>query len=413
MIQAEALEILKSGANVFLTGSAGSGKTFVLNKFIEDLRREKINVGITASTGIAATHLNGLTIHSWAGIGIKDRLSRAEVKEIAGVKRVVENIAGAKVLIIDEISMLSASVLEMVNEVCRLIKNSAKPFGGLQLVVCGDFFQLPPIVKDGEKQYAFESSIWQEADFKICYLEEQHRQDDADYLKILNEIRSNTPSAWAKERLNSRLNSSLVDFGKPIKFYSHNVDVDKLNNKELHKIIAKPKTYQMKKEGSFKLVEALVRGCLAPEELILKPGASVMFIRNKFSPSGSPIYVNGTLGKVVSFNGVNAPVIKTKNGLVEAEPAEWTIENRGEVLAKIKQLPLKLAWAITVHKSQGMSLDCAEMDLGHCFEPGMGYVALSRVKTLSGLSLLGINDQALKVDEKVLEFDKNLRGVYN
>lgn len=410
MIQSTALEILKSGENVFLTGPAGSGKTFVLNKFAEYLKKNKIRAAITASTGIAATHLGGLTIHSWAGIGIKESLSRYEIEDLLSNEKVAGRILAARVLIIDEISMLPPHVLEMVNHVCQAVRQSIAPFGGLQFVACGDFFQLPPVTRDnGPKKFAFESEAWLKARMKICYLEEQHRQEDDDFLKILNEIRNDKVSAWARERLASRLQKKIEGFDKPTKLYTHNLDVDRINKQELGKIIAKPKTYDMTTKGAKNLVENLKRGCLAPEELVLKIGAIVMFVRNKFSGSEA-LYVNGTMGTVIGFSGANMPIIQTRHGRVEAERASWTIEDGGEKKAEINQLPLKLAWAITVHKSQGLSLDCAEIDLSGCFEPGMGYVALSRVRTLDGLKLLGLNELSLKVSERILKFDKEIRG---
>lgn len=410
MTQQEALKILQSGENVFLTGPAGSGKTFVLNKFVSYLKDNKIKVGVTASTGIAATHLGGLTIHSWAGIGIKEFLSHYDIEDLLSNEKVVGRIQAARVLIIDEISMLPPNVLEMVNHVCQAVRQSIAPFGGLQFVACGDFFQLPPVTRDnGLKKFAFESEAWQKAQMKICYLEEQHRQEDEDFLKILNEIRNDMVSVWAREKLNGRLQKKIEGFDKPTKLYTHNLDVDRINKQELGKIIAKPKTFDMTAKGAKNLVDNLKRGCLAPEELVLKIGAIVMFVRNKFS-GATPVYVNGTMGTVVGFNGSNMPIIQTRHGKVEAEKASWTIEDGSGVKAEIIQLPLKLAWAITVHKSQGLSLDCAEIDLSGCFEPGMGYVALSRVRTLDGLKLLGLNELSLKVSERILEFDREIRG---
>jgi ATP-dependent DNA helicase PIF1 len=409
MTQLEALDILKSGANVFLTGPAGSGKTFVLNQFAEYLKKNKVPAAITASTGIAATHLGGLTIHSWAGIGIKEKLSASDIREIKNNDKVADRITNAEVLIIDEISMLPPNVLEMVNHVCQAVRQSLQPFGGLQFVACGDFFQLPPINRDGgEKKFAFDSEAWQKADLKICYLEEQHRQEDNDYLRILNEIRADKVSAWAREKLSGRLQKKIEGFDRPTKLYTHNVDVDKMNKQELGRIVGKPKTYGMTSKGAKNLIENLKRGCLAPEELVLKIGAIVMFVRNKFSGNNT-IYANGTMGKVVGFTGSNMPIILTKKGKIEVDRASWTIEEGGSIKAEIIQLPLKLAWAITIHKSQGLSMDCAEIDLSACFEPGMGYVALSRVRTLGGLKLLGINELSLQVSERILRFDEEIR----
>jgi len=409
MTQLEALDILKSGKNVFLTGPAGSGKTFVLNQFAEYLKKNYIRAAITASTGIAATHLGGLTIHSWAGIGIKENLTRYDIEAILRNDKVYSRIERAQVLIIDEISMLSPNVLEMVNSVCQSVRKNLQPFGGLQFVACGDFFQLPPVTREsGEKKFAFDSAAWQKADLTICYLEEQHRQEDDEFLKILNEIRGDKVSLDSREKLNGRLQKKIEGWDKPTKLYTHNFDVDRINKQELNRIVGKPKTYDMSAKGAKNLVENLKRGCLAPEELVLKIGAIVMFVRNKFS-GNTTIYANGTMGKVVGFSGTNMPIIQTKNGRVEAERASWTIEDGGGIRAEIIQLPLKLAWAITIHKSQGLSMDCAEIDLSSCFEPGMGYVALSRVRTLDGLKLLGINELSLKVSERILEFDKAIR----
>lgn len=409
MTQKEALNILETGENVFLTGAAGSGKTFVLNKFITYLKSKKIHVGITASTGIAATHIDGLTIHSWAGVGIKNKLSKSEMKAIMRNKRIVEWVSGAEVLIIDEISMVSDYLFDMVNDVCQSIRRSVAPFGGLQIVVCGDFFQLPPVSRDGVKKYCFNSLSWKKANFKICYLEKQHRQEDEVYLKVLNEIRNNSVSPESRIVLSKRFEAEIGLFDRPTRLYSHNVNVDKINNLELDNISGQSIDYHMTSEGVTRLIDVLKRGCLAPEVLSVKKGALVMFVRNKFLPNGRALYVNGTMGRVVGFNELNFPVVETVKGKIDADPADWSIGDGYYPLAKIRQVPLKLAWAITIHKSQGMSLDCAEVDLGSCFEVGMGYVALSRIRSLNGLRLLGMNEKALMVDEDVLEFDRENR----
>lgn len=407
MTQAEALDILKLGYNVFLTGQAGSGKTHVLNEYIDFLRSKRKPVGITASTGIAATHLNGMTIHAWTGMGILDELTKEGLKKILRKRRLRQRIRNAQVLIIDEISMLSARHLDIAEEIVRTIRQSWEPFGGMQIVLSGDFFQLPPVNKRGAKQgdqFAYYARAWKELNPNVCYLTEQHRQADTNYLRVLNAIRTNTADKQTLNVLRQQFNSKS---GGQTNLYTHNVDVDRINDRELTKLEGKEVTFRMRSSGPITLVEMLHKSCLASEALNLKEGALVMFLRNNFDEG----YVNGTLGVVEGFSEAGHPVVQINQGrTIEVLPEEWSIENEeGRVLASIEQLPLRLAWAITIHKSQGMTLDAAEMDLSKCFELGMGYVALSRVRTLEGICLRGINDLALKVSEEAVEMDKEFQ----
>lgn len=406
MTQDEALKILKSGQNAFLTGPAGSGKTYVLNQYIRYLKKKKIKHGVTASTGIAATHLNGITIHSWCGIGIKDKLNKGDISKIMGRDKLIARFMGNEVLIIDEISMLHAYRLDMVDEVCKAFKRSTKPFGGMQIVMCGDFFQLPPVTRgDEDGSFAYKSDIWYKANLNICYLEEQHRQSDDKMLKILNDIRTNTVTQETIDYLETRYYKRLTGLDIPTKLFTHNQDVDRINNFELEKIKEKPHEYKMTSSGPDELVKVLKKGCLAPENLVLKKGAAVMFVKNNFGIG----YVNGTLGKVVGFDQ-DTPIVEVRSGkLIKVEVESWAIEEGDIIKAQIDQLPLRLAWAITVHKSQGMSLDVAEIDLSKSFVPGMGYVALSRVRTLDGMKLIGLNSVALEVNKEVLEMDKEFK----
>jgi len=411
MLQAEALNILKTGASVFLTGEPGSGKTFVTNAYVRYLKNAKVDVAVTASTGIAATHLNGMTIHSWSGIGIAKSLSSWDVDRIASNERVVKRIGRTKVLVIDEISMLDGKTLECVDRVCREVKRREEPFGGIQTVFVGDFFQLPPISRTGEEppQFAFASTAWVAVSPLVCYLSEQYRQEDKTFLSILSSLRRNTISPVHCEHLEKRCLADATTLSKDTpKLYSHNVDVDRINNGELERIPGEPLSYEMAFSGRAALSDQLKRGCLSPEHLILKKGASVMFTKN--SPSGS--YVNGTLGVIVDFDeDTNYPIVRTRNNrTIVAEPAEWSIEEHGRILAKISQIPLRLAWAMTIHKSQGMSLDAAYIDLKNAFVEGQGYVALSRVRTLAGVYLSGWNKMALTVHPEVLSADASLRN---
>jgi len=409
MTQGEALNILKTGANVFLTGEPGSGKTHTINEFIAWLRECGIEPSITAATGIAATHVSGMTLHSWSGIGINESLSRADIDRIASKEHIAKKIAKAKVLIIEEVSMLSAATFEMADSICREVRRVNRPFGGLTVILVGDFFQLPPVSRSSEVEFAYASHVWRELNPLVCYITEQFRQDDAEYLGVLSAIRSGEVEELHHERLLSRQVSAsdMPSDSEVPKLFSHNADVDRINAGELAKLKGKAKKFHMNSKGKDSLVEGLKRGCLSPEVLELKEGAVVMFTKN--SPQGR--FVNGTLGVVVGWDADDAPIVKTKDGLrVIAEPMEWQVEEEGKVKASISQFPLRLAYAMTVHKSQGMSMDAAMMDLSRAFEYGQGYVALSRVRRLEGLYLTGLNERALEVHPEILKKDADFRA---
>lgn len=407
MTQREALDILKTGVNVFLTGAAGSGKTHVLREYISYLREHDVRVGITASTGIAATHMGGMTIHSWAGIGIDTELSRGDLEVLAEQPRLRKRFLETEVLIIDEISMLDHKRLDLVNKVLKSLRANEAPFGGLQVVCCGDFFQLPPISRDGdEAKFAYHAQAWQEAEFTTCYLHEQHRQSDRTYYDVLNAIRASEVDESTHAVLQSRHNKKPAGSAEPTRLYSHNVNVDEENERELAKLPGREYSYTMETKGGRALVAALQKSCLAPETLKLKVDARVMFVKNLNEIGCS----NGTLGIVTACDAYSITVKTSSGKIVSVEPEPWRVEEDGKVKAELKQYPLRLAWAITVHKSQGMSLDAAIVDLRRSFAPGMGYVALSRVRSLDGLCLLGINANALTVHPEVLERDRQFRA---
>lgn len=423
MTQSTALKILRTGANVFLTGEPGSGKTHTINQYARWLREHGIEPAITASTGIAATHIGGMTIHSWSGIGVKKNLTALDLDIIASNERVAKRVARTQVLIIDEVSMLSAATLSMAEAVCREVRRNHEPFGGLQVVLVGDFFQLPPIVardrnagnrlgfgetEDGMEAapFSFRSAAWERLSPLVCYLSEQHRQDDAEFLELLSAMRSGKTGEEIGETLAGRRIEEKQSPADLPRLYSHNADVDRVNEARLLAIPGAVRKFAMASYGPAALVDALKRGCLSPETLSLKIGARVMFTKNK--PDGS--FVNGTLGEVEGFADNGIPIVRTLNNRrIYAEPMEWTVADGTRSLAKIEQVPLRLAWAITVHKSQGMTLDAAVMDLSGAFEYGQGYVALSRVRSLSGIHLLGINSRALEVHPDTLAKDNEFR----
>ncbi len=409
MTQEEALSILKLGVNVFLTGEPGSGKTHTINRYVEWLRERGVEPAVTASTGIAATHVGGMTIHSWSGIGVKKRLNDWDIEQIASREKTARRIIEAKVLILDEVSMLDAETLESVDRVLRTLRqpvlSESRPFGGLQVVFVGDFFQLPPVSRGEPSRFAFASEAWKEANPVVCYLSEQHRQDDGAFLDLLGAVRRGEVQERHHEILRGRMKGERKV--KATKLQTHNAKADALNDESLAKVEGKSHVFHMTTRGARTLVEALKQNCLSPETLTLKIGASVMFTRNNFEEG----YVNGTLGEVVDFAVNGSPIVKTRGGMrIEVGLGEWSIVDGAKILAQIKQVPLRLAWAITIHKSQGMSLDAAVIDLSHAFEFGQGYVALSRVRTLEGLFLEGFNERALLLHPEVARQDEVFRA---
>lgn len=406
MTQDRALDILKTGANVFLTGEPGAGKTFVINQYVNWLEAAGMHVAVTASTGIAATHIGGMTIHSWSGVGIKDYLTPQDLDAIAGKERIVKRVKATQVLVIDEISMLDGKILNSVDKILRTIRESEEPFGGIQVVCIGDFFQLPPVTRQGDiMTYAFMSESWLALRPLICYLSEQHRQEDEMFLGLLNSIRKNEIEEDHYTLLNEQTDIGYEDI-EPTRLYTHNADVDAVNNQKLAELPGRIRKFQMEGKGGKPLIEGLMKNCLSPQMLELKEDAMVMCTKNNFEVG----YVNGTLARVIEFASSGAPVIETTQGKrITMENTSWEVAEDGKVLAQITQYPLRLAWAITVHKSQGMSLDAAEVDLSKAFVYGQGYVALSRVRSLEGLKVLGMHPNALQVDPLVVRADERFQ----
>jgi ATP-dependent exoDNAse (exonuclease V) alpha subunit len=408
MTQELALEIMLSGESVLLTGPAGAGKTYVLNQFIKLAKAEGRHVSVTATTGLAATHLGGTTIHSWAGIGVLDYLPQGFAEHLA--KGRFEIIEKTDVLIIDEISMLHDYRLDMVDEACRLVRRKDEPFGGIQLIMSGDFFQLPPINRGESRAGGFvvHSRAWQELDPTICYLQEQHRQDDEILLEILNALRAGDIRRHHAEKLLARVEASPPDDATLTELHTVNIDVDRINEQKLDELPGDELFYTQATTGGANYVESLQRSVLAPEVLRLKKGALVMAVKN----ASDRKYANGSIGEVIDFEpATEYPIVEFRNGnTVSMAPDSWELRDGDKKRASITQIPLRLAWAITVHKSQGMTLDAARIDLRKAFVEGMGYVALSRVKNLDNLYLSGINRMALSISEDAQQIDENLRS---
>lgn len=397
-----------SGASVFLTGAPGAGKTYVLNEFVRRAQRLGKSVAITASTGIAATHIGGSTIHSWSGLGIRDSLTPLDLEILSANATLRKRYLGTDILVIDEVSMLHGKRLDMLNELCKLFREDNAPFGGLQVILVGDLFQLPPVDRgNGPADFVHMSAAWAELSPAICYLSEQHRQAGDRLLDVLEAMRRGGVEEWHTEALQERLGVQPTDDMTVTRLYSHNIDVDAINQRRLSALREDGHIYTMTTKGRATKVEQLVRSVLAPEQLELKVGAEVMFVANDFAQG----FVNGSRGQVAGFKEGLPQVRLLSNGrVITVEQHSWALEEDGKKLAEVAQLPLRLAWAITIHKSQGMSLDAAEIDLSKSFTPGMGYVALSRVRSLNGVYLTGLNQMAMRLHPDIFDFDARARA---
>jgi ATP-dependent exoDNAse (exonuclease V) alpha subunit len=403
------------GRNTFLTGAAGSGKTYTLNQFINWAKEMGKKVAVTASTGIAATHLNGQTIHSFSGMGILDHWDPNLLLQKSFQRMKAPAIRKCELLIIDEISMLGAQQFEMVDKIFQAVHKNSDPFGGIQIVVCGDFFQLPPISKSPRRpaKFAFESPHWDATEFAVCYLGEQFRHQDQSFHGLLESIRSDQVESGHLTALDQRIIAA-PSFDTT-HLYTRNLNVDNYNLGQLRKIQEELFTFQMTQSGAEAKVASLKRNCLAPELLQVKVGALVMALKNDYTGK----YVNGSIGTVIDFSESADdeqpwPIVEFRNGnTCKMTPEKWEFVENFLPSAKIVQVPLRLAWAVTIHKSQGLTLDSAYIDLTTAFELGMGYVALSRVRKLEDLTLKGYNNVALQVDRAVLEYDDSLHESSN
>ncbi len=417
MIQKDALEILKLGHNVLLTGFAGSGKSYLLEEFATWARENKKNVVMTATTGIAATNINGKTIHNYSNLGVKDRFDLENEERVISLANNMKlpyrtTICNTDILVIDEISMLHDYQLNAVDKIIRSIRKNDTPFGGLQVILSGDFFQLPPIAKFNEQtNFITRSDSYKNGDFKVCYLEEYWRQDKNDQLgSILNAIRSNKLNLDQYTLLKKR-EEAVISKQITTKLCCTNKEADDENNHQLAKIPTAIKSYKWIESGDLKELAELKKDCKnkVVETLELKIGAQVIFVKNNLRLG----YVNGTTGEVIDFDNNGYPIIKLNTGKIlnSIQLDDFYREDeKGNRLATIKQIPLKLAWAITIHKSQGMTLDKATVVLTKAFTAGQGYVALSRVRGIKDLSLIGLDNRiALTVSKEALNIENELQ----
>jgi ATP-dependent DNA helicase PIF1 len=429
--QRQVLEAVSEGRNVFFTGSAGVGKSFTLRVLIGDLRRRfhESSVFVTASTGIAATHIGGTTLHSFAGVGLGAASVEQAVAKVKNNKVARERWQSCRVLVIDEISMIGASFFELLDAVGQSVRSSSRPFGGIQVVVTGDFLQLPPVDRKGEETYVFESESWKSAIDVSIELTQVFRQKNQVFVELLQALRVGRVSDEHDRVLQSRMHARLsTENGVlPTRLYTHRDSVERENEVQLNALTGRAFVFVAKDTGDDYTKEMLAKNCMAPATLKLKLGAQVMLLKN-LDP---PLLVNGSRGRVVGFERMTAasvseeerkrskaqvedreyPKVRFDNGQeLVLTPQAWEVERGGVVMATRAQVPLCLAWALSVHKCQGMTIDKVEVDVAASWDAGQAYVALSRCTSLEGLSLLGYRRDKIRAHPKVLEFYAKLHS---
>jgi len=373
------------GENVFLTGAGGTGKTTLTRRMIA---RDPDRFAVTASTGIAALNAGGTTLHRWSGMMLGPRDGEEDEHYLAdlmndprrSVRKGFERIRSCRTLVIDEISMLNGRTLDFLDFLCRRLRRSDEAFGGIQVIFVGDHCQLPPVSKNGHYDWAFQSRAWKEANVRTVHLTEVKRQDDMEFIRALSEFRLGVLGTASVKLLRSRI--TRFPDADLTRLFCRNVQVDRWNAYRLGEIDAEPTVFEAELAGPESQQQFLEKNLLTPRQLVLKPTARVMFTVN--SSEGG--FVNGQTG-VVTDLGSRRIHVESNGRIMTVEPFKWQFDSKDKTSATFTQFPLRLASAITIHRSQSLTLDSAYIDVRAAREPGQAYVALSRVRTLSGLHL--------------------------
>lgn len=426
--QEKTLISFKCGDNILITGPGGSGKSYLIKTIVEECKKTDRSVQVCAMTGCAAVLLQcgAKTLHSWGGFGLANGDIKNVIKRVTGNRYKKKPWKEVDVLIIDEISMLSKKLLTCIDYIARISRNKRDvPFGGIQVILSGDFYQLPPVGDEEDEDssaFCFESEAWKGID-AICQLSTIKRQDDQMFVKILNQVRIGKISKNTINILKTRVGASIDGDIKPTVMFPRRFHADQVNAME-YKSLPSTKEYIYKCEvkddvedltPAERKIRAMVSdealeheikylssGTMAENCIALKVGTQVMCIANIELDSAQQI-VNGSQGIVVDFQN-DLPIVQFRCGAVkQMGKHSWPSETLPGI--SIQQVPLIYSWAITIHKAQGVTLEVAEIDAGsHIFECGQTYVALSRVKNIQGLKLSSFDYKKIRVNKKVKDF---------
>ena len=401
--QQKALALMRSGKNVFLTGEAGSGKSFVVNEFMKHLNRRSFPV--LASTGAAAVLVGGRTFHSFMGLGIMEGGPEKTLEKALKDKRVARRLQKIEGFVLDEVSMIPTMAFEVAENLCQLARENLEPWGGLQVIVAGDFAQLPPVERNhSQRRWTFQSPVWNQSQFVNCHLKQNQRIQDQEFLNVLNFIRQGQVNEEVTHFLDNKTFDDFEYF-EGTRLFPRRYQTEAFNDSELAKIEGQLYEFQSVFAGQQRFIQQLQKHSPFPDVLKLKVGALVMIRQN----DPKLRWVNGTTGFVKEI-GDEKLTLELKNGrIAEVEPVSCSLLNaEGISVATVTNFPVTLAYASTIHKAQGMTLDSMLVDLRALWEPGQAYVALSRVRKGDDLYLQGWSPKSFKVDQKVQKFYENL-----
>lgn len=425
--------LIEDKHNIFITGGAGVGKSYTLNK-IKDKYKERLH--ITSTTGISAINVNGQTLHSWAGIGIADKPVEEVVKKIRKKATLYKTILCCDMLAIDEISMLDSFTFTYINEVLKAVRENDKPFGGIQVLIFGDFFQLPPVrMEEDRKDFCFNSLAWKELNLKSVILKEVKRQSEKELSEALNNVRIDKTSADDLRVFYKRDVEPDYETSKDIlQVFGTNADADAYNDKCFNEIPERPYTYEAKDElyiyndigepsvtilNLKEIIDTKVskydlmalkkfnEDCKAPEKLELKEGCRVMLLKNIDVKKG---LANGSCGTIKQLTSGSIDILFDNGVRANLLPVEFEYIKESRTKIKRTQYPLRLAYGITIHKAQGMTFDKLVVNFNKIFDYGQAYVALSRTKTLEGLIIRGFDHNKIIANKKVVDFYKQLES---